>query len=123
MGFLYLIVLILWIVAIEYLYHKVFTVYYFSLGEGLKKEIVTSCFLGLLMTGLTFYLWWLTALIIIIFGIINMSKTGNKMHIIIAVVLAIVVAILGLTVRISSTDEDTNYSYEQVIQDNFSELI
>ncbi|CBK73121.1 hypothetical protein CIY_01430 [Butyrivibrio fibrisolvens 16/4] len=38
MGTLYLIVWVLWIVAIEYLYHKVFTVYYFSLGEGLKKK-------------------------------------------------------------------------------------
>ncbi len=123
MGNLYLIVWVLWIVAIEYFYHKVFTVYYFSLGEGLKKEIVTSCFLGILMTGLTFYLWWLTAIIVILVGIVNMSKTGNKMHIIIAVVIAIVVAILGLMVRTSSTEEEANYSFEQVIQENFSETI
>ena len=123
MGTLYLIVWVLWIVAIEYLYHKVFTVYYFSLGEGLKKEIVTSCFLGIIMTCLTFYLWWLTAIIVILVGIVNMSKTGNKMHIMIAVVIAIVVAILGLMVRTSSPEEETNYSFEHVMQENISERI
>ncbi|CBK73122.1 hypothetical protein CIY_01440 [Butyrivibrio fibrisolvens 16/4] len=52
-----------------------------------------------------------------------MSKTRNKMHIIIAVVIAIVVAILGLMVRTSSTEEEANYSFEQVIQENISETI
>ncbi len=75
------------------------------------------------MTCLTFYLWWLTAIIVILVGIINMSKTRNKMHIIIAVVIAIVVAILGLMVRTSSTEEEANYSFEQVIQENISETI
>ncbi|MBQ7148983.1 MAG: hypothetical protein IJR96_09560 [Pseudobutyrivibrio sp.] len=113
MGFLYLIVWLVWVVALEYLYHKVFTVYYFSLGQGLQKELVGAFFLGIIMTGLTFYLWWLTAIIIVAVGIANMSKTGNKSHIIIAIVLAIVVAILGLTLRLSSGSEESASLYRQ----------
>ena len=38
---------IFWTIALLILYHKVFTVYYFSLGNGLMKEIVTAFFLGI----------------------------------------------------------------------------
>ena len=45
----YLILWIFWFVALLVLYHKVFTVYYFSLSHGLMKELVTSAFLGLII--------------------------------------------------------------------------
>ena len=67
---IFAIVLVVWIVVLLILYHKFFEVYYFDLGHGMLKEICTAFFLGLIMTGLTFYLWWLTAIIIIIAGLI-----------------------------------------------------
>lgn len=100
---------IAWIIALLVLYHKVFTVYYFNLGDGLLREFVTALILGLIMAGLTFYLWWLTAIIIIAIGFAAMGKLNSNTPLIIAVVLAIIVAILGISFR-ASIDEDNNSS-------------
>lgn len=99
MSGLFGIVLLIWIVALLVLYHKVFEVYYFSLSYGLMKELIVAVFIGMIMTVLTFYLWWITAIIILIVGFANMSKSGNKAHIIVAVILAIVISIIGISVR------------------------
>ena len=114
-GTIYGIVWIVWVVALLYLYHKVFTVYYFSLGNGIMKELVTAAFLGIIMTALTFYLWWLTAIIILGFGFANMQKSGNKTFMIIAVVAAIIVAILGISLRSSSNNNETETARVPVI--------
>ena len=89
----YLILWIFWFVALLVLYHKVFTVYYFSLSHGLMKELVTSAFLGLIMTAITLYLWYVSAIIILVIGLSVMGKIHNKLALIVAVILAIVIAI------------------------------
>ncbi len=99
MDSLFGIVWIIWTIALLILYHKWFEVYYFSLGNGLLKELVTAAFLGIIMTGLTFYLWWLTAIIIIIIGLSLMGKTNSKTPLIIAIILAIVISIMGINVK------------------------
>ena len=99
MNNLYAIVWLAWVIALLYLYHKVFTVYYFSLGNGLLKELISAGIIGIFMTALTLYLWWVTDIIVILFGIANMSKTGSKSHIIAAIIVSIVIAVLGIAVR------------------------
>ena len=103
MDSLYGIVWIIWTIVLLILYHKVFEVYYFSLGKGLMRELVGAAFLGIIMMGLTFYLWWLTAIIVILIGIIVMGKTNSKAPIVIAIILAIIISIMGIRVK-SSTE-------------------
>jgi lysylphosphatidylglycerol synthetase-like protein (DUF2156 family) len=110
MDGLFGIVWLIWIIALLVFYHKVFTVYYFSLSNGILRELIAAAFFGGIMTVLTFYLWWLTAIIIIIAGLVNMSKSGNKSHIVVAIVLAIVVAVIGISMRGNSNSSDASSS-------------
>ena len=107
---MYLFVWIIWIVALLVLYHKIFEVYYFSLGHGLMKELITAGIIGLFMTGLTFYLWWLTAIIIIICGIVLKNKVSSNIPLIAAIILAIIVAIMGISFRASNDSDMTTAS-------------
>jgi hypothetical protein len=91
------IIWLFWIVALLVFYHKVFTVYYFSLGNAIMKELLIAAFIGGIMTLLTLSLWWLTAIIIIIVGLVNMGKSGNKSHIVVAIILAILISIFGIS--------------------------
>jgi hypothetical protein len=117
------IVLLFWVIALLVFYHKVFTVYYFSLSKGLMQELITAAILGAIMTGLTFLFWWLTAIIIIIVGLVNMSKSGNKAHIVVAIILAIVIAVIGISAtgsKNTSSEEALNTlvpasTYEYII--------
>ena len=107
-----IILMIIWTIAILILYHTVFEVVYFDLPGGCATEIIFSVLLGCVMAGLTLYLWWLTAGIIIVVGVVNAKKTSNQAHIAIAVVLAIVVAIIGIVFRLNmGSDSDYDYSY------------
>lgn len=110
----YLVLWIFWFVALLVLYHKVFTVYYFSLSQGLMKEILTSAFLSLIMTAITLYLWYISAIIILIMGLSLMGKTHNRLVIIFAVILAIIIAIVGINVKKESAD--SNQSAMQTIE-------
>lgn len=101
----FMIVLIGWMIALLVFYHKIFEVYYFNLGHGLWKELCVSFFLGLLMTALTFYLWWLTAIIIVIAGLAFKKKVSSNAPLIISIVIAVIVAILGISYR-SNADND-----------------
>ena len=108
--YLYLFVWIIWIVALLVLYHKIFVVYYFNLGHGIKQELITAGIIGLIMTGLTFYLWWLTAIAIIICGIVLKNKVSSNIPLIAAIILAIIVAIMGISFRASNDNEMTTAS-------------
>lgn len=103
----HMIVLIGWMIALLVLYHKIFEVYYFDLGHGLLKELGVSFILGLIMTTITFYLWWLTAIIIIIVGWAIKKKVSNNVPLIIAIGLAIVVAVLGISFRNDVSSDGT----------------
>lgn len=87
---------IIWVIALLIFYHKVFAVYYFDLGQGLLKEIVGAVILGAVMTGVTLYLWWLTAIIILICGVVLSKKFSNHIILIGCVILAVIIAIMGI---------------------------
>lgn len=99
---------IFWIVVALVLYHKAFSVYYFNLGKGIIGELIYAGIAGGVMTCLTFYLWKLTAIIIIIVGLVNMKRSGNVLHIVAAVVLAIVVAYIGIAAAKEGKNDDTS---------------
>lgn len=100
------IAVVLWIVfsiGIWIAYHKIFTVYYFSLSQGLMRELVLSAFLGALLTAMTLYFWWVTVIILLLVGVGVSGKTENsssKKAIMAAfAVAAIVVTIVGISYK------------------------
>lgn len=48
------------------IYHKLFTVYYFSLSQGCFKEIVIALFVGMLLAAATIVYWYIAIPIIIL---------------------------------------------------------
>lgn len=100
-----------YVIAILVLYHKVFDVYYFDLGHGIMKEIVTACFVGLLLTGITMKWWYIAVAIIILCGLSCMGKvedsSAKKVIAAIFVVIAIVIAVMGINVN-RAADAETN---------------
>jgi hypothetical protein len=90
LGILWLI----WTIVFFVLYHTVFVVYYFDLGRGVLKELIGSAIIGAIMAALTLYLWWVTAIIVILVGVGNTAKSGSKAHIVIAIVFAIAIAVI-----------------------------
>jgi hypothetical protein len=74
-------------------------VYYFDLGQGLMKELVTAGVIAVVMAALTLYYWWAADIVIVLFGIISSSKSGKKGHIFLAVIFAIIVALIGSYIR------------------------
>ena len=109
----HMIVLVGWMIALLAFYHKIFTVYYFDLGHGLLKELGASFILGLIMTTLTFYFWWLTAIIIIIAGLSFKKKLSSNTPLIIAVVLAVIVALLGISMRNEKDHDEATYAQDE----------
>lgn len=110
------IAVVLWIVfsiGVWAAYHKIFTVYYFSLSKGLMKELLVSAFLGAVLTALTLYLWWVTAIILLVVGVGVSGKTenpsGKKAIIGFFVIAAIAVSIVGIIYR-SQVNTDTGTS-------------
>lgn len=98
MGYTYTICIIwiIWLVVLLRFYHKVFIVYYFDLGSGLAKEFFISAFLSGIMTGLTLYFWWLTAIIIVLFGLGTAKKTSNSLVLIGYIILAVIISVIGI---------------------------
>lgn len=121
------IVTVLWIVfsiGVWITYHKIFSVYYFSLSQGLMKELFLSAFLGMILTVLTLYLWWLTAIILLLVGLGVSGKTenpsGKKAIMVVFAIVAVVVAIVGISFKsqMNSSDVDTSargYGIEKIV--------
>lgn len=120
------IVVVLWIVfsiGVWITYHKIFTVYYFNLSQGLMKELILSAFLGGILTALTLYFWWVTAIILLLVGVGGSGKTenpsGKKAIMVVFAIAAIVVAIVGISYKFQvSTDADASargYNVEENI--------
>lgn len=72
-----LVLLIVYMVAGLVLYHKFFVTIYFDLAGGLFRELATSFFFSLIMTGLTLYKWKIALVVIIIGGIIVLGKCSS----------------------------------------------
>lgn len=120
------IVVVLWIVfsiGVWITYHKIFTVYYFNLSQGLMKELILSAFLGGILTALTLYFWWITAIILLLVGVGVSGKTenpsGKKAIMVVFAIAAIVVAIVGISYKSQvSADADGSareYRVEEAI--------
>lgn len=106
------IVTVLWIVfsiGVWVIYHKIFTVYYFNLSQGLMKELFLSAFVGMILTGLTLHFWWLTAIILLLVGFGFSTKTenpsGKKVIIVVFAIAAIVVAIVGISTKSQNSSD------------------
>ncbi len=104
-----MVMLVLWIgfsIGAWVLYHKIFTVYYFSVTRGLMKELGTALIVGLMLTAITLYFWWLTAIIIVLAGYSVAGKVGDadkkKKSITAFIIVAVIVAIVGIGVRSSA---------------------
>lgn len=123
------VVLVLWIafsIGIWILYHKIFTVYYFSVSRGLMKELMVALMAGFGLTVVTLYLWWLSVLIILLVGIAVAGKAENsssKKGIIIAfAVMAIVVAIVGISMR-SNKNVDATSAREFKMEETVNRMV
>lgn len=84
---------------------------------------ILSAFLGALLTALTLYFWWVTAIILLLVGLGASGKTenpsGKKAIIVVIAIAAIVVAIVGLSYK-SQVDSDAaesarGYRVEKVV--------
>lgn len=109
-GGVMLVLWIFWTVAFLMLYHKFFAVYYFDVGLGVLKELVMACIFGLAMAVVTVAFWYISAAVIVIVGLVIMSKTQSKIPLGIAIVLAIIVSVVGISLKADSKSIDGNQS-------------
>ena len=73
-GVLLVAVWIGWIVILITLYHKIFNVVYFSLMDGLLKELFVSALISSVLTILTVQFWWVV-LILVVVAIVIKTKS------------------------------------------------
>lgn len=65
-GVLLVAVWIGWIVILITLYHKIFNVVYFSLMDGLLKELFVSALISSVLTILTVQFWWAVLILVVV---------------------------------------------------------
>lgn len=123
-----LILVVFYTVAALVIYHKVFTVYYFgSFTNNLFKELFGAFLVGALLAGVTLYLWWLAALIIILAGVAFAGKTENpqakKIILGAFVVMAIIVVIVGIGFKrqLRENREKKQEDSQEYQEDNYHE--
>lgn len=121
-GGVVLVLWIFWSIALLVLYHKVFVVYYFDLGQGIMKELVMSCIFGLLMAFVTLMFWYIAAAIVVLFGLGMMKKMDSKVPLVIAVIVAIIICVVGITLK-SDSDASDEQSAKNVNYTNCSDYL
>lgn len=93
------------------LFHKVFTVYYTSASYGIIKEIVGAAFFGFIMTFLTLKFWLISAIIILIIGLVLLARaktTEGRIGVAVAfVILAAVIVIVGRDVESTMSESES----------------
>lgn len=103
---------IFYVIAILVMYHKVFDVVYFDLGRGLMKELVIAVFGGMILAAITVKFWVLSAIIIIITGLVCRGKfddpAAKNTVLVIAIIIAIVISSLGIKVNKNQKQQDAN---------------
>ncbi len=103
---------IFYVIAILVMYHKVFDVVYFDLGRGLMKELVIAAFGGMILAAITVKFWVLSAIIIIITGLVCRGKfddpAAKNTVLVIAIIIAIVISSLGIKVNKNQKQQDAN---------------
>lgn len=114
---------IVWVIILLVLYHKIFRVLYFDLGQALWKEFLTAAFIAMIMTAITLYLWWLTAIVIIMAGVALKKKVSSNVPLVVAVILAIVIAIMGISSNAENSDNTTTVSAEEAFINEFESCL
>lgn len=110
---------IFWTVVVLILYHKLFDVVYFNLINGIVKELVVSFIIAMVITSITIKLWWVTAIILIIAGILLSKKTLSKVPLVITIILAIVFSSLsGKLNEAIQNNSSNNTTYVYTVSQN-----
>ncbi|MCD8215926.1 MAG: hypothetical protein LUC97_09855 [Clostridiales bacterium] len=96
------IVITLWVVltiACWVMFHKLFTVYYFSMSKGILQEIIVSGIVGAVLMAITLRFWIVTAVIAIIIGLAARKRTNSAVPLVAAVIIVILVACVGMNLN------------------------
>lgn len=110
---------IFWTVVVLILYHKLFDVVYFNLINGIVKELVVSFIIAMVITFITIKLWWVTAIILVIAGILLSKKTLSKVPLVITIILAIVFSSLsGKLNEAIQNNSSNNTTYVYTVSQN-----
>lgn len=110
---------IFWTVVVLILYHKLFDVVYFNLINGIVKELVVSFIIAVVITSITIKLWWVTAIILVIAGILLSKKTLSKVPLVITIILAIVFSSLsGKLNEAIQNNSSNNTTYVYTVSQN-----
>ncbi len=110
---------IFWTVVILILYHKLFDVVYFNLINGIVRELVVSFIIAMVITFITIKLWWVTAIILVIAGILLSKKTLSKAPLVITIILAIVFSALsGKLNEAIQNNSSNNTTYVYTVNQN-----
>lgn len=96
MAIMYIIPFILWFIAIEVLYHTVFTVYYFNPGKGCLSEVVASFAIAFILTGLTYMYWYAVVIVLILIGLAASNKSKNIGPLVVCIIISIIFSLLAI---------------------------
>lgn len=119
MSAIVLMLAIFWTVVVLILYHKLFDVVYFNLINGIVKELVVSFIIAMVITSITIKLWWVTAIILVIAGILLSKKTLSKVPLVITIILAIVFSSLsGKLNEAIQNNSSNNTTYIYTVSQN-----
>lgn len=103
---------IFYVIAILVVYHKFFDVVYFDFFRGGMKELIFAAFGGMILAAITVKFWVLSAIIIIIIGLVCRGKfddpAAKNTVLVIAVIIAIVISSLGIKVNKNQKQQDAN---------------
>lgn len=119
MSAIVLMLAIFWTVVVLILYHKLFDVVYFNLINGIVRELVVSFIIAMVITFITIKLWWVTAIILVIAGILLSKKTLSKVPLVITIILAIVFSSLsGKLNEAIQNNSSNNTTYVYTVSQN-----
>lgn len=94
-----------------------YLIIYFILGLMYVKEnkLVGACFVSVIMTGITIYLWWLACIILFVIGSSLSAKypSGKGTIMTVTVVLIILTAVAGIRARNQIKEEQTAKERQQ----------
>lgn len=90
---------IFYVIAILILYHKMFDVVYLDFFRGVMKELVFAAIGGMILAGITVKYWYVSAVIIIIVGLVCRAKVDDPDAktgvMVVVIIIAIVISVLG----------------------------
>ena len=108
MAIMYIIPFILWFIAIEVLYHTVFTVYYFNLGKGCLSEVVASFVIAFILTCLTYMYWYVVVIVLILIGLVASNKSKNIGPLVVCIIISIIFSLLAIRLNKKIAEDKKN---------------